>query len=41
MLDSGDVHEAPFVEVGRRQDGLFELDAGPVTGRHQQVIHRE
>ncbi|KAF7585564.1 hypothetical protein BBP40_010646, partial [Aspergillus hancockii] len=41
MLDSGDVHEAPFVEVGRRQSGLFELDAGPVSGRHQQVIHRE
>ncbi|KAE8146862.1 hypothetical protein BDV25DRAFT_143313 [Aspergillus avenaceus] len=41
MLDSENVHEAPPVEPGRRQEGLHELDAGPVSGRHQQAIHGE
>ncbi|GMG34352.1 unnamed protein product [Aspergillus oryzae var. brunneus] len=31
MLDSENVHEAPPPEVGRQQEGLFELDAGPVS----------
>ncbi|KAE8393013.1 hypothetical protein BDV23DRAFT_49480 [Aspergillus alliaceus] len=39
MLDSENVHEAPPAEVGRRQEGLFELDAGPVSGKHQQAMH--
>ncbi|KAE8356980.1 hypothetical protein BDV28DRAFT_687 [Aspergillus coremiiformis] len=39
MLDSYNVHEAPPAEVGRSQEGLFELDAGPVRGTHQQVMH--
>ncbi|KAE8133576.1 hypothetical protein BDV38DRAFT_286757, partial [Aspergillus pseudotamarii] len=41
MLDSENVHEAPPPEVGRQQEGLFELDAGPVSGKHQQAIHHD
>jgi LPXTG-motif cell wall-anchored protein len=43
MLDSGDVHEAPAMPAGGERDTtqVFELDAGPIYGMHQQAIHHE
>ncbi|RAH43627.1 putative GPI-anchored cell wall protein Pst1 [Aspergillus brunneoviolaceus CBS 621.78] len=39
LLDSGNVHEVPASPVAHR--GLYELDAGPVRGTHQQPINHE
>ncbi|OJK02207.1 hypothetical protein ASPACDRAFT_41026 [Aspergillus aculeatus ATCC 16872] len=39
LLDSGNVYEVPASPVAHR--GLYELDAGPVRGTHQQPINHE
>lgn len=43
MLDSGNVHEAPAMPTSPAHDAtqVFELDAGPVHGTHQQAINHE
>ncbi|RJE23082.1 hypothetical protein PHISCL_04572 [Aspergillus sclerotialis] len=42
MLDSENVHEAPAVPPETRDPTqIFELDAGPVRGTHQQPINHE